>query len=104
MKSTALIVEDEPLLRADLRDRLAGLWPELEIVGEAGDGVEAIRLIHALQPDVLFLDIQMPGIDGMDVARQVPPASQVVFVTAFPDHALRAFDAGAVDYLVNPSR
>jgi DNA-binding LytR/AlgR family response regulator len=99
---TAIIVEDEPLLRADLRDRLAALWPELTLLGEAGSGVEAIRMLHALRPDVLFLDIQMPGMDGMDVARQAPPGSQVVFVTAYPGHALQAFDAGAVDYLVKP--
>ena len=99
---TALIVEDEPLLRAELRDKLADLWPELTLVGEAGDGVEALRMLHALQPDVLFLDIQMPGIDGIEVARQAPPSSQIVFVTAFGSHALQAFDAGAVDYLVKP--
>jgi DNA-binding LytR/AlgR family response regulator len=99
---TALIVEDEPLLRAELRDRLAALWPELTIAGEAADGVEAVRMVHALQPDVLFLDIQMPGIDGLAVARQAAPTSQIVFVTAFPDHALDAFDAGAIDYLVKP--
>lgn len=99
---TALIVEDEPLLRAELRDRLAELWPELELAGEAGGGAEGLRLMHALRPDVLFLDIQMPGIDGLDVARQAPPHSQVVFVTAFQHHALQAFDAGAVDYLLKP--
>lgn len=99
---TALIAEDEPLLRAELRDRLAALWPELTLAGEAVDGVEAVRMLHALQPDVLFLDIQMPGIDGLAVARQAPATSQVVFVTAFPDHALDAFDTGAIDYLVKP--
>lgn len=99
---TALIVEDEPLLRAELRDKLAEIWPELDIAGEAAGGVEAVRLIHQLRPDVLFLDIQIPGMDGMDVARQAPPGSQVVFVTAYPQHALQAFDTGAVDYLVKP--
>jgi DNA-binding LytR/AlgR family response regulator len=99
---TALIVEDEPLLRAELRDKLAALWPELALAGEAGNGVEAMRMIHALQPDVLFLDIQMPGIDGLAVARQAPATTQIVFVTAFPEHALGAFDAGAIDYLVKP--
>lgn len=100
--TTALIAEDEPLLRAELRDKLAALWPELAIVGEAGNGVEAVRLLHALKPDVVFLDIQMPGIDGLALAQQVPPATQIVFVTAFPQHALDAFDAGAIDYLVKP--
>ena len=98
----ALIVEDEALLRAELRDKLADLWPELTLSGEAGDGVEALRMIHAQQPDVLFLDIQMPGIDGIEVARQASPQTQIVFVTAFPGHALEAFDTGAVDYLVKP--
>lgn len=102
MNPTALIVEDEPLLRAELRDKLADLWPELTLVGEAADGVEALRMLHTLRPDVLFLDIQMPGIDGIEVARQAPPSSQIVFVTAFGNHALQAFDAGAVDYLVKP--
>lgn len=102
MKPTALIVEDEPLLRAELRDKLAELWPELALLGEAANGVEALRMMHALRPDVLFLDIQMPGIDGIAVAQQAPPASQIVFVTAFGSHALQAFDAGAVDYLVKP--
>lgn len=99
---TALIAEDEPLLRAELRDQLADLWPELVLVGEAANGVEAVRLLHALQPDVVFLDIQMPGIDGLALAQQVPPATQIVFVTAFTQHALDAFDAGAIDYLVKP--
>ena len=102
MNPTALIVEDEPLLRAELRDKLAELWPELTLLGEAANGVEALRMMHALQPDVLFLDIQMPGIDGIAVAQQAPSASQIVFVTAFGCHALQAFDAGAVDYLVKP--
>ncbi len=99
---TALIAEDEPLLRAELRDQLAALWPELVIVGEAADGVAALRMLHALKPDVLFLDIQMPGIDGLQLAPQLPAAMQLVFVTAYPQHALQAFDAGAVDYLVKP--
>jgi DNA-binding LytR/AlgR family response regulator len=99
---TALIAEDEPLLRTELRDQLAALWPELVIVGEAGDGATALRMLHALRPDVLFLDIQMPGIDGLQLAPQLPPSMQLVFVTAYPQHALQAFDAGAVDYLVKP--
>lgn len=99
---TALIAEDEPLLRAELRDQLADLWPELLLVGEAGNGVEAVRLLHALQPDVVFLDIQMPGIDGLALTRQMPSTTQIVFVTAFPQHTLDAFDAGAIDYLVKP--
>jgi DNA-binding LytR/AlgR family response regulator len=99
---TALIVEDEPLLRAELTDQLRVLWPELEIAGYAENGIDAVACIDALQPDIVFLDIRMPGLDGLEVARHIPESCQVVFVTAFADHALAAFDAGACDYLVKP--
>jgi DNA-binding LytR/AlgR family response regulator len=99
---TAILAEDEPLLRTELRDQLALLWPELEIVAEADNGVEAIRAIDALQPDFVFLDIQMPALDGLEVARHIGDKTQVVFVTAYAEHALQAFDAGAVDYLLKP--
>jgi len=79
----ALIVEDEPLLRAELRDQLAQLRPELQITGEAGNGIEAIRQLEALQPAIVFLDIQIGGIDGMEVARHIPETTQWVFVTAY---------------------
>lgn len=98
----ALIVEDEPLLRAELRDHLVQLWPELQIAGEAGNGIEAIRQLEALRPDIVFLDIQIGGIDGMEVARHIPETTQVVFVTAYSEYAVQAFESGAADYLVKP--
>lgn len=98
----ALIVEDEPLLRAELTDQLRALWPELQIAGQAENGIEAVAGIDALKPDIVFLDIQMPGLNGMEVARHIPESCQVVFVTAYADYALAAFDAGASDYLVKP--
>jgi DNA-binding LytR/AlgR family response regulator len=100
--TTALIADDEPLMRANLRDHLQLLWPELQIVAEAADGAQALRSIVALKPDLAFLDIQMPGLSGLQVARLVEDGTQVVFVTAFDRHALEAFDAQAVDYLLKP--
>ncbi|QJD90502.1 response regulator transcription factor [Duganella dendranthematis] len=98
----ALIVEDEPLLMAELRDQLATLWPELSIGGHAENGVEAVSLLEALKPDVVFLDIQIPGLTGIEVARHVGEHAQIVFVTAYAEHAVQAFEAGAVDYIVKP--
>lgn len=100
MMARAVIIEDERLLRAELRDQLQLLWPELWIAGEAADGVAALALIDAQQPDIVFLDIQMPGLNGLEVAAHLPPQCQVVFVTAHAQHALAAFDAGAIDYLL----
>ena len=102
MMARAVIIEDEPLLRAELRDQLQLLWPELRIAGEAADGVAALALIDAQQPDIVFLDIQMPGLNGLEVAVHLPPQCQVVFVTAHAQHALAAFNAGAIDYLLKP--
>jgi DNA-binding LytR/AlgR family response regulator len=98
----ALIVEDEPLLAAELRDQLQALWPELDIAGHAANGVEAVSLLEALRPDVVFLDIQIPGLTGMEVAQHVGESTQIVFVTAYAEHAVQAFEAGAVDYIVKP--
>ena len=98
-----LIADDEPLLRADLREALAALWPEAQIVGEAADGIEAIRLAHADKPDVAFLDIRMPGLSGLEVARAFSRRTHVVFITAHEEHALAAFDEGAVDYVMKPT-
>jgi DNA-binding LytR/AlgR family response regulator len=98
----ALIVEDEPLLRAELTDQLLALWPELQIAGHVENGIDAVAGIDALKPDIVFLDIQMPGLNGMEVARHIPESCQVVFVTAYADYAVAAFDAGASDYLVKP--
>ena len=98
----ALIVEDEPLLMAELRDQLAALWPELSVTGHAENGVEAVSMLEALKPDVVFLDIQIPGLTGIEVARHVGEHAQIVFVTAYAEHAVQAFEAGAVDYIVKP--
>lgn len=100
-----LIVDDEPIARQILREELAA-FPGVAVVGEAHDGWTAVRHIEALQPDLVLLDIQMPGMTGFDVLRRMraplPPA--VVFVTAFDAHALEAFEAGAADYLLKPIR
>lgn len=99
---TAVVAEDEGTLRHELIERLGQLWPELSIVGEAADGIAALRLLDEQRPDVLFLDIQMPGASGLDVARQVNGRSHVVFVTAYDQYAVAAFDEGAVDYVLKP--
>jgi len=99
---TAVVAEDEATLRHELVEQLGQLWPELSIVGEAADGVQALRLLDEHRPDVLFLDIQMPGATGLDVARQVAGRSHVVFVTAYDQYAVAAFDQGAVDYVLKP--
>lgn len=99
---TAVVAEDEAALRGELVEQLGKLWPELSIVGEAADGLEALRLLDQHQPDLLFLDIEMPGATGIDVARQVNGRAHVVFVTAYDQYAIAAFDQGAVDYLLKP--
>src|SRR5207302_6977156 len=88
---TAVIAEDEPLLRDELEEHLRKLWPELEIIGKAGDGIDALRLLVAHNPAVLFLDIQMPGMTGLEVAKQAAGRCHVVFVTAFDQYAVAAF-------------
>ncbi len=98
----ALIAEDEPLLAQELRDELARLWPALEVVALAHDGHEALRLFEAERPELVFLDVQMPGLDGLALARLVEGRAHVVFVTAFDHYAVQAFDEGAVDYLLKP--
>jgi DNA-binding LytR/AlgR family response regulator len=99
---TAVVAEDEAALRGELVEQLGRLWPELSIVGEAADGLEALRLLDQHRPDILFLDIEMPGATGIDVARQVSGRAHVVFVTAYDQYAVAAFDQGAVDYLLKP--
>jgi DNA-binding LytR/AlgR family response regulator len=99
---TAIIAEDEATLRGQLVEQLGQLWPELAIVGEAADGVQALRLLEEHRPDVMFLDIQMPGATGLEVARQASGRCHVVFVTAYDQHAVAAFDQGAVDYVLKP--
>ena len=102
MGPTALIAEDEAVLREELRSHLAALWPELRVVGEASDGAEALLLVDRLAPQLLFLDIQMPGLTGLEVARQAAGRCQVVFVTAYDAHAVAAFEEGAIDYVLKP--
>jgi DNA-binding LytR/AlgR family response regulator len=97
-----LIAEDEQLLRAELRDELSRLWPQAELVAEVGDGHAALQAIEQHAPEVLFLDVQMPGLSGIDVARLAAPRAHVVFITAYDQYAVRAFDEGALDYLVKP--
>jgi DNA-binding LytR/AlgR family response regulator len=99
---TAIVAEDEATLRHQLVEQLHELWPELSIVGEAADGVQALRLLDERIPDVLFLDVQMPGATGLDVAHQASGRCHVVFVTAYDQHAVAAFDQGAVDYVLKP--
>jgi DNA-binding LytR/AlgR family response regulator len=99
---TAIIAEDEPLLRAQLKTRLAEAWPELTLIGEAANGAEALELIEATPPDIAFLDIRMPVQSGIDVARAAGTRTHVVFVTAYDEYAVAAFEEGAVDYVLKP--
>lgn len=101
----ALIADDEPLLRAELREALAQMWPELRIVAEAADGRLALAAALEHRPEVAFLDVNMPHLDGMAAAQQMRErgyTGEIVFVTAYDQHALRAFEARAIDYLVKP--
>ena len=99
---TALVAEDEAVLREDLCAQLALLWPELRIVAQVSSGLAALPLMQRLRPDVLFLDIQMPGLTGLELARQAPQGAHIVFVTAYDAHAVAAFERGAVDYVLKP--
>ncbi len=102
MNPTALIADDEPLLREILEARLAAAWPELQIVAQARNGPQAIELFEQHQPAICFLDVHMPGMSGVEVARHVGKRAHLVFVTAFDQYALEAFEHGALDYLVKP--
>lgn len=99
---TALIADDEPLLREQLVAHLARLWPALQVVAQARHGREAVDLFEAYRPQVVFLDVHMPGLNGVEVARGIARRAEVVFVTAFDRYAVEAFREGAVDYLVKP--
>jgi DNA-binding LytR/AlgR family response regulator len=99
---TAIIAEDEPLQRAAIREALTAQWPELQIKAEVGDGVQAIQALDHYAPNVAFLDIQMPGLSGLEVARHASGKSHIVFVTAYDQYALAAFEQGALDYLLKP--
>ena len=108
MNATALIAEDEPLLAAALKAELAAAWPGLQILTTVGDGASAVREALARQPDVLFFDIQMPGMSGLDAALTLvdvwpdKPFPALVFVTAYDQYALQAFEAQAIDYVLKP--
>jgi len=102
MGVSAVIADDEPLLRAMLRTRLARLWPELEIRHEMSDGRGVDGVITEHSPDLFFLDIHMPGVNGLEAARAVGCRAHVVFVTAFDQYAVEAFERGAIDYVLKP--
>ena len=97
-----LIAEDEALLAAEIREELLRQWPEAQIVGMARDGHEALRLVEQLAPQVCFLDVQMPGLSGLEVAQLLGRRAHVVFITAHERYAVQAFDDGAVGYLLTP--
>jgi DNA-binding LytR/AlgR family response regulator len=99
---TAIIADDERLMRDQLRMRLGQVWPELDIIGEAKNGDEAVDLVAQLKPDLTFLDIRMPGTTGMEAARRIGNQSNIVFVTAYDQYAVEAFERGAVDYVLKP--
>lgn len=114
----AVLADDERLMREQLRARLAEVWPELEIVAEAKNGLEAVEQVDALRPDIVFLDIRMPGLAGVDAARQIaqlPPRDagaddgddellpEIVFITAYDQYAVEAFEQGVADYVLKPA-
>jgi DNA-binding LytR/AlgR family response regulator len=101
---TALIADDEPLLRRELRDTLADLWPELAVVHECADGAAALVAFEGTRPDVVFLDIRMPKLSGLEVAERIQGEALLVFATAYDEHAVAAFEQGAADYLLKPIR
>jgi DNA-binding LytR/AlgR family response regulator len=98
----AILAEDEPLLREELAELLGRLWPELAIVAQTADGIATLQALEKHGPDILFLDINMPGMSGLEVARQASGRCHIVFVTAYDQHTLAAFEQGAADYLVKP--
>ncbi len=100
--TTALIADDEPHLAQYLKAQLAQAWPDLQVLRLAANGVEAAAAIAELRPDIAFLDIQMPGLTGLEVAQGIEGATRVVFVTAYDQYAVEAFEARAVDYLLKP--
>ncbi|HEY2395496.1 MAG TPA: LytTR family DNA-binding domain-containing protein [Rudaea sp.] len=101
-RPTALVADDEPLLREALTLQLRQAWPELDVVAQARNGREAIRLFDARRPDVCFLDVHMPGVSGVEAAHAIGRRAHLVFVTAYDQYALQAFAEGVLDYLVKP--
>lgn len=102
MKTRILIAEDEPLMRERLSSQLAKLWPEAEVVMLAENGNDAWDGFLAHQPNLVFLDIRMPGLSGLQVAQKIGKAAHIIFITAYDQYAIEAFDAGAIDYLLKP--
>ncbi|MGZ9060059.1 MAG: LytR/AlgR family response regulator transcription factor, partial [Burkholderiaceae bacterium] len=100
---TAIIADDERLMREQLRARLSEVWPDLQVVSEAKNGEEAVAAVRAHHPDLAFLDIRMPGMTGIEAARQVGDACHVVFITAYNEYAVDAFEHGAIDYVLKPA-
>jgi len=100
--ATALIADDEPLLRDALRRQLAIAWPALEVVAEARNGRDAVRLFDEHHPDICFLDVHMPGLSGVDAAKHIGRRAHLVFITAYDHYAVQAFAQGALDYLLKP--
>jgi DNA-binding LytR/AlgR family response regulator len=100
---TAIIADDERLMREQLRARLTEVWPDLQILAEAKNGEEAVAAVHDHRPDLAFLDIRMPGMTGIEAARHIGDACHVVFITAYNEYAVDAFEHGAVDYVLKPA-
>ncbi len=100
---TAVVADDERLMREQIIGRLKEAWPELQIVGEASNGREAVAMVQSLEADIVFLDISMPGMNGIEAAQALAGRAHVVFVTAHDEYAIRAFEQGAVDYLLKPA-
>lgn len=100
---TAILAEDESILRTQLEGKLARLWPELEVIASVADGVAALEALEDRVPDFMFLDIRMPEMTGVEVARHVAGRCHVVFVTAYDQYAIQAFETGAVDYILKPA-
>lgn len=100
---TAILADDERMMRDQLRTRLHQVWPELEVLAEAKNGEEAIQLVEAHQPDFVFLDIRMPVKTGLEAARAIGGKAHVVFITAYDQYAIEAFDQGAIDYVMKPA-
>src|ERR1700712_1123455 len=107
----AVLADDERLMREQLRGRLTEVWPELEIVAEAKNGLEAVELVKEHKPDLVFLDIRMPGLTGVDAARQIAQlpedddwlVPEIVFITAYDQYAVEAFEQGVADYVLKPA-
>ena len=100
---TAIIADDERLMREQLRTRLAEVWPELQVLAEARNGEEAVAAVNVHHPDLAFLDIRMPGMTGIEAARAIGDACHLVFITAYNEYAVDAFEHGAVDYVLKPA-